>query len=125
MREMVMKNLISEDKLRRELFVSERTEGKNLVQDLEKKSTYVIKEILDVTQDCDLQLFLQQKKTQGLFKPAKTFIVRIQDSKEGKVKFVYKVLGDQYIVVKDRIFLLGVTQYLKIEMEHTGKSVVP
>jgi len=68
MREMVLKNLISDDKRRRELFVSEHSEGKDIVQEIEKKSVYVIKEILEVTQNFDKELFLHQKKTEGLFK---------------------------------------------------------
>lgn len=116
MREMLLKNLISEDKRRREIFVSEHTQRENLIQDLEKKSVYVIKEVLDVTQDCDLELFLHQKKTEGLFKPAKTFIIKIRDTKQERVKFIYKVLGDQYVVLEDKIYLLGVVQYFKIEL---------
>lgn len=111
-----MKNLISEDKRRRELFICEHSERDNIIQDIEKKTVYAVKEVFDVTSEFDLELFLRQKKTEGLFKPAKTFIVKIQDTKEGRTKFIYKVLGEQYIVVEDRVFLLGVTQYLKIEV---------
>ncbi len=116
MREMVLKNLISDDKRRREIFVSERTERQNFIQALEKKSVYVVKEVLDVTQNFDLELFLLQKKSEGCFKPAKTFIIKIHDTHEGKDKFIYKVIGDQYLVLNDKIFLLGVVQYLKLEV---------
>jgi hypothetical protein len=116
MREMVLKNLISEDKRRREIFLSERTERKNVVQALEKKTVCEIKEILEITQDFDLELFLQQKKAEGCSKPTQTFIIRIYDTKEEKDKFIYKVIGDQYLVVEDKIFLLHVVKYFKIEI---------
>lgn len=118
MREILLKNLITDDKRRHEIFVSERSEGKDIVQELEKKSVYVIKQVLEITPDFDGGLFLSQKRREGLFKPAKTFIIKIHDTKEMKDKFIYKVLGDQYVVLEDKIFLLGVTQYLKIETVH-------
>ncbi len=116
MREMVLKNMISEDKRRRELFCAEHSQRNNCTQDIEKKSIYAIKEILEITQDFDLELFLKQKKEKGLFKPTKTFIVKIQNTKEAKVKFIYKAFGDQYIVSGDKIFILNVAQYFKIEI---------
>lgn len=111
MRELFLKNLISKDKKRSELFFSEHFEKEGLIQDIQKKTVYRIKEILEFTDLFDLELFLERKKEDVAFH--QTFVIRHYNSKTGCEKFIHKVLGNKYVVFKDRVIVLNISQCVK------------
>ena len=111
MRELLFKNFVSKDRRKTELFLSEHFANNGFAQDLEKRITYRIKEVLEFTDIFDLELFLKQKSAQDT--PSHTFIVRNQNSQRGTAKIIYKILGEQYLVVGDRIVIVKVSQHVK------------
>lgn len=120
MRELFLKNLLSKDKKRRELFFCEHTEQGDCVQDVEKKTVYRIKEILEFTDLFDLELFLERKKED--ITSHQTFIIRHYDSKSGCEKFIHKVAGNKYVVFKDKVIILYISKCVKKTIIHKKQS---
>ena len=119
MREMVLKNLVSDDKKRREIFISESLNEQGAIQKLEKRTIYIIKEVLKVTPDFNLQLILNQRQNEGKMQPKQTYFTRISNSNKSEEKFIYKVYGDSYAMIDDKLFIIRLVQYLKIEFIHS------
>ena len=120
MRELLFKNYVSKDRKRTELFLSEHFEQDGIAQDMEKKISYRIKDILEFTHVCDLELFLEQKsKEEDCFQ---TFIISNYNNDAGTAKFIYKIVGEQYLVLGDKILVLKVSQYIKKTMADIAKE---
>lgn len=111
MRELLLKNLISRDKKRSELFLSEHFEKDGIVQDFEKRTVYRVLEILEFTDTVDLELYLTQKKKED--SDVQTFIIKSKNRRDGISRFIYKVVGHQYVVLADKIYVMKVSQYIK------------
>ena len=120
MRELVLKNLISLDKKRKEIFVFESLEQQGFTQSLEKRVIYSVKEILPVPKNFDLQVFLDQRRGEGKLQPKQTFLTRICNKDKTNEKFIFKLHCDSYAVVNDKIFFVKFIQYLKIEFVYTS-----
>jgi len=114
MRELLFKNCVSKDRRKTELFLSEHLEKDGIAQDLEKKISYAIKDILEFTDICDLEVFLQQKAEDD--HAVQTFIISNYNTKTGMARFIYKIVGEQYLVLGDKILVLKVSQYIKKTM---------
>ncbi len=115
MREMVLKNLVSPNKRRRELFVSESYRDQGISQKLEKKTIYVVKEVLEITSDFDLQLFINRRRKEGKLKPKQTFVTRVSNNNNAQEKIFYKIYGDSYAVIDDKLFIIKLIQHIQIE----------
>jgi len=122
MRELVLKNLRSNDKRRKEIFLSESCERKGCLQKLEKRSVYFVKDVMQITDNFDLELYLDQKRNEGMLHPKQTEVIKTHNSKEAKDKFTYKVWGDLYAVLDNKVYLVGLTQYLKLEFIGQNKK---
>ncbi len=121
MHELLLKNKTSNDKRRSELFLSEHFEKDHVIQDVEKRIVYAIKEVLEFTDPVDLVAFLEQKKKQD--KTPQVFLIRSHNTKEGINKYIYKVVGEQVVVLDDKIFILKVSHYLKSPAKPKTKNV--
>lgn len=111
MRELLLKNRVSPDKKISELFMAEHLDEGSLIQDFEKRMVYNVVDILEFTDAFDLELFLEQKRKEG--HSPQTYIIKSRNSRMSKNKFFYKVVGKQYVVLNDKVFVLKVSQYLK------------
>ena len=111
MRELLFKNNISSDRKRSELLQTEYFETDNSVLNFEKKTTYMVKDILEFTDIFDLELYLSQKKKEAL--TPQTFIVKNRDKRKGRIKIIYKTLSRQHVVVGQKIFVLKVVQMIR------------
>ena len=121
MRELLVKNFVSKDKRRTELFLCEHYENNGIVQEIEKKTVYRLKEILEFTDIFDLELFLERKKADIALR--QKFVIRHQSKKTGTEKFIYKVVGDQYIVLSDKVVIFKMSQYVKKIIIHKDKAM--
>ena len=111
MRELLLKNLVSKDKRCAELFLSEHFERGGLIHEIEKKTIYKVKAILEFTGVLDLELFVDQKTKENA--PTQRFIIRKRDTRAGCDKLFYKVTGEQFIVLNDKVMVLKLSQYVK------------
>ena len=122
MRELLLKNLVSRDKKRTELFLLEHYEHNGIVQQIEKRTIYKIKEILEFTDFADLELFLKQKAKED--SSIRRFIIKSHISRNHTDKLIYKVIANQYVVLSGKIFVLKVSQYLKKMMSGRNENPV-
>lgn len=111
MRELLVKNHLSKDKRRKELFLSEHYEKEGVIQEIEKRTVYRIRAILEFTTVTDLELFLSQKSKEDF--ASQRFIIRSRNTKTGVHKFIYKTVGNQYVLSDNKAIILYVTQFLK------------
>ena len=118
MRELLLRNLTSRDKRRTELFFSEHFEKAGLVQDFEKKTVFSIKEILEFTDHIDLTVYLEQKSKEE--STNQTYLIKSHDTEEDIHKYIHKVVGEQFVVLDDKVFIVKVSQYTKRMV--SGKS---
>ena len=116
MRELVLKNIISDDHRRKDIVLSESCKQKDYLQKLDKRFIYTVKDIVPITKDFNLEAYLNHKKDEGQLQPKQTYIVKEHDSKTSKVKFIYRVCGDVYTASDNKLYLIGLTQYLKLEL---------
>ena len=116
MRELLVKNRVSQDKRQRELFLAEHYEKGGVIQEVEKKTVYKVREILEFTHICDLETFLNQEGKRG--SPFKRFIIKNHSTKTGTLKIIYKIIGEQYVILKDKILVVSVSQYVKKILIH-------
>ena len=126
MRELLIKNLHSKDKKRTELFLNEHYEKEGVIQEIEKKTVYRIKSILEFTNASDLDIFLEQKKRENV--PPSRFLIRSRDKQTATTRFLYKIVGEQFVLLKDKIVVMKVSQYVKktvIRKNETEKISTP
>ncbi len=110
MRKLLFKNTKSLNKKRSELFFAEHVQRGTITQDIEKRTVYRIKEILEFTDSLDLALFLDAKKDDT--KP-QTFIINSLNTKKLVKTYTYKVIGEQLVVINDKVIILKVTYCYK------------
>ncbi|MFH1360482.1 MAG: hypothetical protein ABIJ41_05530 [Candidatus Omnitrophota bacterium] len=111
MRELLFRNITSLERKRSELLLSEHFEESCSIQDVEKRMVYCVKETLEFTDPVDLVVYIEQKKKEE--EHPHTYLVKTHDTQEGIHKFIYKIVGEQFVVVDDKVFVLKVVQSLK------------
>lgn len=121
MKELLLRNLISDDRRKKEILLSESCERKGCLQRLEKKSVYIVRDIMRMSDNFDLKSYLDQKKNEGLLSPKQTYIIKSYDTKKSQDKFTYKVWGDLYAILDDKVYLVRLMQYLKLEFTRAKK----
>ncbi len=94
-----------------ELLLTEYFETENSILHFEKKTIYVVKDILEFTDIFDLELYLSQKKKEAV--PPETYIVKSRDQRKGRIKTIYKTVGNQHVVLGDKVFILKVSQLVR------------
>lgn len=111
MRELLFKNLISANRKRKELFMLEHFEEEGVVRELEKRFVYTIKDIFKYRRKKELEAYLNERVEKDSV--PQTYIVRSYDSREAREKIIYKITEIQYIVFKDKVVVLQLTQNIK------------
>ncbi len=122
MRQLLLKNLVSKNKKRTELLLSEYHEAEGVTQYIEKRTVYSVKHIFEFTHISDIELFLEQKKKENI--GSQTFIVRKYDSHRGGSKFIHKTQGLQYVILKDKVFILEMSQCIKKIVMNSDKKFI-
>ena len=111
MRELLMKNQLSCNKRCHNIFFLEHFEKDGFIQDFERKTVCIIKDILEYTDTSDLKLFLSRRKQAD---PARQiYIVKSSDSLKGSCRLIYKMTGTHYVILRDKIYVFKVIQYVK------------
>ncbi|GEM_PF-1855675 len=122
MHELLFKNRISPDKKQRELFLSEHFEKPNYSQDIEKKTIYKVKQVLEFSDPKDAELFLNKESAHNPH--VERFIVKSRSKKDATDKFIYKIIGNQYVLLKDKIIVLKIVQYVKKTFTYRKANIV-
>ena len=120
MREVLVRNLASQDKRRKELFLSEHFENEGKLYEIEKRTIYKVRAVLDFTSEFDLQLFIDQKLKEE--SNTQRFIIKKRDKRSGRDGLFYKVTGEQFVMLKDKVLVLKISQYVKKTIIHKDKA---
>ncbi len=111
MRELIVKNLTSEDHTHSELLLSEHMEHKGLIRDIEKRTVYTVKYILRFKSERALKHFIQ--KAQKKIHPPQVYVVKRSSSAAGLKKVLYKITGEQILIVGQCVLLVKLSQNVK------------
>ncbi len=120
MRELVFKNLTSENKLKRDLYLSETTE-KNGVKTITKRhSMYYV----DSHKKIDGANELKEIKANIPTNVPKrhVFIFKKQDTRNKKDTFVCDIVGKFYAVVKDELYSIAFKHSFEIDFLSVKKT---
>lgn len=113
MRELVFKNLTSEDKKRRDLFISETIEKNGIKTITQRHSVYIIGNFARINSSEELAEW--EKANVKTPKRRHIFIVKARDTKQKKDSFLCDVIGEFYTVVKDRIYPVAFKHSFEID----------
>lgn len=105
MRELVFKNLISKDKKRRDLYISEVDERNGVKTVTKRHSVYIIRESRKITDQNELIKWQKEKSVNC--KKRHVFIFKKKDTKSKKDSFICDVVGKFYAVVKDELYSIA------------------
>jgi len=101
MRELLFKNLISDDRKKRVIASSEIMDKQGVHSIIRRHFVYIVKEVARESKEKPLP-------------PPYLYILKEHNNKEGKEKFFYRMKGSTYITTKENLFLVRFTHSLKI-----------
>ncbi len=116
MRELVFKNLISNDKKRKDLFISETFEKDGVKTITQRHSVYLINNRNSFS---DPKKLAQWKCNASLNNKRHIFIFKKHNTKEKKDSFVCDVVGKLYAVIKNEVYSIGFKHSFEIDFEPT------
>ncbi len=125
MREIVFRNLISEDKRHADISVTEVFENKDVVTTAEKNCIYVIKKQGSLGPALNYEIpHLTEDFSKNNCPKRQFFITRFQDEKKHNEYLILKVLGDFYVVFANQLFLVSFKYTIKVRQEKKLKLKV-
>ncbi len=102
MRDMVFKNLTSQDKKRRILWASETINEDGILTKIHKYLIYIVKEV-------------QKEEAHQTPKP-EVYVIKQRNTKDKTEKFQIKMKGSIYCIAKERCFYVTFCHTLKIDL---------
>lgn len=125
MREIVFRNLISQDKRHADISVTEVFENNDVVTTAEKSCIYVIKkqELPGPSLNCETP-YLTEEFSKNNCPKRQFFITRFRDEKKHSECLFLKVLGDFYVVFANQIFFVSFKYTMRIRQERKLKLKV-
>ncbi|MBM3252823.1 MAG: hypothetical protein FJZ16_01035 [Candidatus Omnitrophica bacterium] len=117
MREILFRNLISQDKKHADISVKEVFEDKGFVTTAEKRCIYVIKKQEVSNLPYDSAGFLGEEISRKNCSKRQFFITKFHDVKNNDDYLILRVLGDFYVVFANQLFLVTFKYIMKIRQE--------
>ena len=112
---MLFRNNTSQDKKRRELSISEVTEKEGVVKRIVLRCTYYVNKQTRISQPVDIEK-LVKKGIDGDKPNFREFhIIRTHDSRLHEDKFIWKVDGNLFVIVRGNIFSISFTHSFEVE----------
>lgn len=113
MREVLVRNLTSEDHLKRDCLIKERMTQGEYTTHVTRRCTYRVESqtVLPATQDA-----IQWAQSLDPVKPRQVFVTKTLDPETGGERVVYKVLGHFYVVMERSIFCVGYRHILSMDI---------
>ncbi len=113
MRELLYKNLISKDRNKRDVFVSETVTKNGISASSQRRCLYFVKEKIEIDKTTDLKKLLKMKKYNQ--DSSKRFhILKVHDSKAGVDKLICKLMGSFYAIAGKTIYRIVYVHSFKI-----------
>lgn len=115
MRELLFKNITSDNKRRRDLIVSETSERNGVKTVTQRHSMYILD---SCTKFNTLEELAEWKKNIGVNKKRHIFILKRHDTKLRKDTFICDVVGKFYAVTNQDIYAIAFKHSFEIEFSH-------
>jgi len=119
MREMIYKNLTSDNKRRKDLFISETTEKNGVKTVTQRHSIYIIN---GHNKFDDPKELAHWKNKAPVSARRHIFIFKKHDTKEKKDSFVCDVVGKFYAVIKNEVYSIGFKHSFEVDFQPTQKE---
>ena len=117
MRELLFKNLTSQDKKRKDLYVKEEFEKDGVRTITQRHSLYIIKSRCKFNDSNEVLKF--QKEASPKCRNRHIFIYKIRDTKESKDTFVCDVVGNVYATIKNELYSIAFKHSFEINFLKT------
>lgn len=115
MREIVARNITSRDRKKKDVLIFETFQEDGLVAKLQKRFLYFVQEVIEVEDPSEIDLLLEERTGSTKAQPPHRNIFRFHNAKEGKDIFLYKTIGDLYIVIGNKVFFIKLLHYTRME----------
>jgi len=117
MRELLFKNLTSQDKKRKDLYIKEEFEKNGVKTTTQRHSLYIIKSRCKFNDPNEVLKL--QKDASPKCKNRHIFIYKMRDTKENKDAFICDVVGNVYAVIKNELYSIAFKHSFEIDFLKT------
>ena len=121
MREMLFKNLTSEDAHRRDLILSETILEGNLRVKTQRRSTYYIKDCKPISKYPNIDK-IKSKDGKSNNHKKHCYILKNHNTKTGEDKLFFRTRGTVYAIIGDYVYEIGFLNAFKVNL---SKHVFP
>ncbi len=118
MRELVFKNLTSEDKKKKDLFITETIDREGMRTVTQRHSTYMVSNRKTFASHSGLEEW--QKKVPA-YNKRHVFVFKKRNTKEKKDSFICDVVGKFYAVVKKDVYSIAFKHSFEIDFLPVNK----
>ena len=121
MREILVRNLTSDDRLKRDCLVTEHMEEGEYSTKVIRRCTYRVESqtALPANQDA-----IRWAKSLDPRRPRQVFVTKWLDPETGQERVVYKVLGHFYVVMECVVFCVGFRHILSMDIESEQETQI-
>ena len=116
MRELIFKNLTSNDHMKRDIRVQEIIQRDDIVARTERRSIYFVRKKTHIETPDDMKIFTSDPDGVQSSDRKHFFILKEHDSSHGRDMILCKVRGTMYVVIGDDIFTITFFHTYKIDM---------
>ncbi len=116
MHQIMLQNITSQDKRRRDIVVQEHLEGAGVCASSEKHFSYIIRGRRHLPNQLNIQVTKFGNCKPDPQKPRHFYITRRYDTKSEKGEFTFSTTGDLYIVVGLEIFYVTIIYSIKVDI---------
>ena len=116
MRELLFKNLTSQDHRKRDIFVEEIREKDGVLAKTTRRCLYFIRETIPINSPADFKKIAEEKYNKGEHK-RHFYVLKERDTKSGVDKLLCKVAGTFYAMVNDYLYCIVFIHTFKICFE--------
>jgi len=120
MRELVFKNLTSNNKRRKDLYISETVEQDGVKTVTRRHSMYIIMNRNKISNSAELSQYKEEAEAKA--SKRHVFIFKKRDTKSQKDSFICDVVGKFYAVIKDDLYSIAFKHSFAIDFSSIGHN---
>lgn len=113
MREVIVRNLTSDDWQRRDCVVTEQIQQGDYRTEVVRRCTYRVESETALPSNCDA---ISWAKNLDPIAPRQVYVTKDMNPDSGAERVVYKVLGHFYVVMRSSVFCVGYRHILSMDI---------
>jgi hypothetical protein len=115
MRELVLKNITSEDHRKRDCIIKERLYKNGIATRTERRCFYYVKDVIEIKSLKDFKKLTKLKINPANQKKRNFHIMRIKDAETGHERLICKACGTIYAIMSHKMYCIGFMHSFKID----------